>query len=154
NFRTSVSMDNVYVLPEYQNEYAGGYTQDFIDVVDPVDGQTYKRLNYSADESWGPRMDGTMYRPWYSWYPGTADYGLEIPLVPAEDNVKDFFETGITNTNSLDLQGGNQDVGFRLGFTNMNQSSVIPNSTFNRNSAALNAYYNITPALKAEVNLT
>src|SRR5690606_3660642 len=35
NFRTSVSMDNVYVLPEYQNEYAGGYTQDFIDVVDP-----------------------------------------------------------------------------------------------------------------------
>jgi len=154
NFRTSVSVDNIYVLPEYQNEYAGGYSQSFIDVVDPVDGQTYKRLNYSADESWGPRMDGTLYRPWYSWYPGTDDYGVEIPLVPAEDNVRDFFETGITNTNSLDAQGGNEDVGFRLGFTNMNQSSVIPNSTFDRNSLAVNAYYNITPDLRAEVNMT
>ena len=26
------------VLPEYQNEYAGGYTQDWITAVDPEDG--------------------------------------------------------------------------------------------------------------------
>ena len=33
----------------------------------PEDGQTYNILNYAADESWGPKMDGTMYRPWWSW---------------------------------------------------------------------------------------
>ncbi|RYF84653.1 MAG: hypothetical protein EOO03_14485, partial [Chitinophagaceae bacterium] len=27
--------------------------------------------NYSTDESWGPRIDGSEYIPWYAWYPGT-----------------------------------------------------------------------------------
>ena len=84
-------------LPDYQNEYAGGYTQDWITAVDPEDGQTYNILNYAADESWGPKMDGTMYRPWWSWIhadftgDGVDDYGTEIPLLPQKNNVKDFF---------------------------------------------------------------
>ena len=96
---STVTADRVYVLPEYQNEYAGGYSQDFSEVVDPIDGQTYRALNYSADESWGPKMDGTTYRPWWSWYPGTPEYGTTIPLVSNPDNVRDFFDTGITNIN-------------------------------------------------------
>ena len=35
-------------LIKYQNEYAGGYTQDFLTTVDPEDGQTYNILNYAA----------------------------------------------------------------------------------------------------------
>ena len=63
---SSVTAENVYILPDYQNEYGGGYTQDFLRAVDPVDGRTYNVLNYAADESWGPKMDGTLYRPWWS----------------------------------------------------------------------------------------
>ncbi len=48
---SSVTAENVYILPEYQNEYGGGYTQDFLRAVDPVDGRTYNVLNYAADES-------------------------------------------------------------------------------------------------------
>src|SRR5690606_6337690 len=37
---TSVTADKVYILPEYQNEYAGGYDHSCLTAVDPVGGQT------------------------------------------------------------------------------------------------------------------
>ena len=61
SYSLTTGQEDLLILPEYQNEYAGGYTQDFLTAVDPEDGQTYNILNYAADESWGPRMDGTMY---------------------------------------------------------------------------------------------
>ena len=88
SYSVTTTNENILVLPEYQNEYAGGYTQDWITAVDPEDGETYNILNYAADESWGPKMDGTMYRPWWSWIhadftgDGVDDYGTVIPLLP------------------------------------------------------------------------
>ena len=149
---TSLTFDQVYILPEYQNEYAGGYSQDFITVTDPVDGQDYKVLNYSADESWGPRMDGTTYRPWWSWFPG-EDYGKTIPLEGNENNVRDFFETGQTNQNSFSVQGGDGSASFRLSYANVNQTGVFPNSRFDKNSIGLFGGYEITPKLQVNANI-
>ncbi|MCB0557382.1 MAG: SusC/RagA family TonB-linked outer membrane protein [Lewinellaceae bacterium] len=149
---STVTADRVYVLPEYQNEYAGGYSQDFSEVVDPIDGQTYRALNYSADESWGPKMDGTTYRPWWSWYPGTPEYGTTIPLVSNPDNVRDFFDTGITNINSVSIDGGSETTGFRFGFTNLNQSGVIPNSDLDRNSLNVSVRSKLAERLTFGVN--
>lgn len=148
---TSVTADRVYVLPEYQNEYAGGYEQAFIEYVDPVDGQTYNTLDYSADESWGPRMDGTPYRPYYSWFEG-PDYGKTIPLSPNPDNIRDFFETGLTNTNTVSVDGGGDKTSFRFSFTNLNQSGVLPNSRLDRNSASINAAHSIMNNLTLSVS--
>jgi len=82
---TAVTVERVGLLPKYQNEYGGGYSNDFIPFTyDPArhpaswasfDGQNI--LEYYADESWGPKMDGRMYRPYWSWFPG-ADFGKEI----------------------------------------------------------------------------
>lgn len=152
--KSAISTERVYILPSYQNEYAGGYSQDLIDVVDPVDGRTYKRLNYSADESWGPKMDGTTYRPWYSWYPGTADYGKTVALNPEPDNVKSFFENGFTNTNGIDISGASDLGSIRIGFTNLNQQGVIPNSKYGKNTITAASNLNITKKLSANVNVT
>lgn len=149
---SSVSMDKVYILPEYQNEYAGGYSQDFKEVVDPVDGQTYKTLNYSADESWGPKIDGTSYRPWYSWFPG-ADYGKTVSLTSNPDNVRNFFQTGITNQNSVSINGGGEKTSFRVSYANFNQKGVFPNSKFVKNSLAVSGGYDITERLKVTANV-
>jgi TonB-linked SusC/RagA family outer membrane protein len=142
----SVTADRVYVLPEYQDEYGGGYTQDFLRATDPVDGQEYNVLNYAADESWGPRMDGTQYRPWWSWFPG-EDYGTQIPLSPNPDNIRDFFETGVTFNNSLALTGGNETTTFRLSFTNIQQDGVLPNSELDRTNIGINASTQLTDKL-------
>ena len=155
---SSVSFENVYILPEYQNEYAGGYDQEF----DPYTpdgralesdgsggyqitstgeswtGEVHNALYYAADESWGPKMDGTMYRPWWSWFPGD-DFGTTIPLEANPDNVRNFFDTGITYNNNVAFTGGNQHTTYRLSYTNISQSGVMPNSTLNRNNLNLNA---------------
>ena len=92
SYSSTTSFDDILIMPKYQNEYAGGYTQEWITAVDPEDGKTYNVLNMAADESWGPKMDGTMYRPWWSWIhddftgDGVDDYGTEVPLVPQPNN--------------------------------------------------------------------
>ncbi|PKD42854.1 SusC/RagA family TonB-linked outer membrane protein [Rhodohalobacter barkolensis] len=143
-FNHNTTFEDVYILPEYQNEYAGGYTQNFIQYTDPRDGQTYNGLNYAADESWGPKMDGTMYRPWWSWFDhdftgdGQNDYGTEVPLVPQENNVRDFFETGLRMSNSLSITGGSSNASFRAGLTNTSNSGIVPNSQLDRTSLSFN----------------
>lgn len=150
---SSLAFDNVYLLPEYQNEYAGGYTQDFIPWTDQVDGQEYNTLNYAADESWGPKMDGRQYRPWWSWYPG-EDYGKTIPLNPNPDNVNDFYDTGRNLNNSISMSGGNDKTSFRLSFNNTQQTGVIPNSSLNRTNVALNAETKLTSKLTVNASVT
>lgn len=149
---STLSGDRVYILPEYQNEYGGGYDQAWEETIDPVDGKSYRILNYSADESWGPKMDGTSYRPYWSWYPGTSDYGTEIPLSPNPDNVRNFFDTGITNINNVSIEGGAENTGFRFGFTNLNQTGVMPNSELDRNSLNLNVRHKLAKRLTLGVN--
>ena len=70
--------DKVYILPNYQNSYAGGNTADMFrytwqaghpDEWKTLDGKYYP--DYSDDASWGPRMVGQEYIPWYAWYAGT-----------------------------------------------------------------------------------
>ena len=150
---SSITADNVYILPEYQNSYAGGYTQDFIDQVDPVDGQTYSVLNYAADESWGPRIDGSPYRPWWSWYPGTPEYGTVAPLTANPDNVRDFFETGVTYNNSISMSGGNENTTFRLSFANVTQTGIIPNSKLGRNNIGIAGSTKLTDKLTLTTNV-
>lgn len=146
---SSVTMDEVYVLPNYQDEYAGGYTQDFL--TDAATGHNI--LNYSADESWGPRMDGTLYRPWWSWYPNTPEYGTQIPLTANPDNVRNFFDTGSTLNNSVAIEGGSESTTFRLSFKNVKQQGIIPNSEVVTNNVGIAASTEVTDRLTVSTNL-
>jgi TonB-linked SusC/RagA family outer membrane protein len=143
-FNNNTTFESVYILPDYQNEYAGGYTQNFIQYTDPRDGQTYNGLLYAADESWGPRIEGQMYRPWWSWFDhdftgnGQSDYGTEIPLTANPNNVRDFFDTGVRMSNSLSITGGSTNASFRAGLTNTTNSGVVPNSSLDRTSLSFN----------------
>lgn len=144
DFSNSTSFSNVSELPEYQNEYAGGYTQNFIEYTDPVDGQTYNGLNYAADESWGPRMDGQQYRAWWSWFDsdfdgdGQSDYGETTALNPQPNNVDEFFDTGVRLSNSLGITGGAENISYRVGLNNVNESGVYPNSSIDQTAVNFN----------------
>lgn len=138
DFSNTTTFDRVYILPDYQNQYAGGYTQQLIEYTDPETGEVVKGLNYAADESWGPRMNGQMYRPWWSWFhhdftgDGQDDYGTQIPLEPREDNVRNFFDTGIRLSNSLAISGGSEVATYRASIKQVGQQGVIPNSELDK----------------------
>ena len=77
-------MSSLYLLPEYQNEYGGGYDQNFL----TYEGQLHP--NFSADESWGPALDGTLVRHWDSFIPNSDTFGELRPWSPNPDNIRDF----------------------------------------------------------------
>ncbi|WP_319502028.1 SusC/RagA family TonB-linked outer membrane protein [uncultured Draconibacterium sp.] len=144
---SGLNVTTVAVLPEYQDEYGGGYKQTF----DTYEGEPV--VNYAADESWGPKMDGTLVRQWYSWYPDDPNYGKMTPFIAHPDNIKDFYETGITTNNNIALEGGGDDTLFRLSFTNFKQTGTLPVSELNRNTIAFNGSTKLTDKFTASASM-
>ncbi|WP_163323113.1 SusC/RagA family TonB-linked outer membrane protein [Draconibacterium mangrovi] len=144
---SGLNVTTVAVLPEYQDEYGGGYKQTF----DTYEGEPV--VNYAADESWGPKMDGSLVRQWYSWYPDDPNYGKMTPFIAHPDNIKDFYETGITTNNNVALEGGGDNTLFRLSFTNFKQTGTLPVSELNRNTIAFNGSTKLTDKFTASASM-
>ena len=160
DYNHSTTFDKVYVLPSYQNTYGGGYSQTFPTftynpAVHPAewaawDGQNM--INYAADESWGPKMDGTLVRHWDSWYPGD-EYGKLRPFSPNPDNVRNFFDTGVTSSNNVAFSGGNNDTFFRMSLGNTNQTGVLPGSALKKVNVSFNGTAKLSEKLTSNASV-
>jgi TonB-linked SusC/RagA family outer membrane protein len=141
---TELQFQDLLVLPDYQNEYGGGagpFTRN-------AEGQDV--VTFRIDESWGPRLDGRPVRQWYSYYPEIPEYyGQATPWVAHPNNVRDFYNLGLQNTNSIALSGGDDKATFRAAYTNLNARGIMPNSNLQRNTINLNGSLNLTDRLKA-----
>ncbi|MEN8249354.1 MAG: SusC/RagA family TonB-linked outer membrane protein [Bacteroidota bacterium] len=141
--------ENVSRLPQYQNEYGGGLGNSF-DQID-IDGTSYNTPYYAMDQSWGPKLDGTMVIPWWSVYDWEANgkNGVPetVPWVAQPSNIRDFFETGFLAKTNIAFYGGNDKADFRLSYTNFNQTGVYPNSRLGRNTINFSGNLNLTSKL-------
>ncbi|MET0463316.1 MAG: SusC/RagA family TonB-linked outer membrane protein [Chitinophagaceae bacterium] len=142
---SGVTVDKIYILPNYQNEYAGGGVSDLIqykwvagqpEAWKALDGKYYH--DYTDDASWGPRMTGQEYIPWYAWYPGTQYSFKTQPLVAQPNNTRDFYNTGITTTNNINFSKAGDNFSTRISYTNLDIQGLIPNSYLRRNTFAGN----------------
>jgi len=130
---TGIEFENVVRLPKRQKLYGGGYSTTFQTAT--INGKEYNIVDYAADESWGPKLDGTPVLHWYNLDPEyTNDYLNPQPWVYPEHDVTDFFRTGVSNTNNIALSKNSAKGAFRVSFTNKNVKGTIPNSSLNRNS--------------------
>lgn len=146
-------------LPEYQNVYGQGNNGQF-SFVDGAGGGSYD----GVDESWGPKMDGQLIAQFDSprdveGYRGgdlNAPAGSSIiptPWVSHPDNVRDFFETGVTLSNSVSLTAANDFGNVRLSWTNLDQKGMVPNTDLKRNTIALHTEMNVTDRLKVNTSV-
>ncbi|WGH75424.1 SusC/RagA family TonB-linked outer membrane protein [Tenacibaculum tangerinum] len=142
----SVQVSNVYILPDYQNQYGGGYTQQF----GVLNGQNIP--NYAADESWGPRLDGTLVRHWDSWIPGSSEYGKLRPWSPSENDVEDFFNTGLSTNTSLTFSKGGEDYNIKASLRNFDVDGVMPNSSRDLRQVGLSASFDISDKFEVYAN--
>lgn len=158
----STALEELYILPPYQNSYAGGYSSNSASPGSSLDAEGFylfkfkanthpaewsvfdgqRIIDYGADESWGPKMSGQMYRPYYSWYPG-ADFGQLSPLTPQPNNVKDFFDTGRSHNNSIAFSGGSDALTYRITYANQNRTLVQPGAKRDQHQFGINGSYNI-----------
>jgi TonB-linked SusC/RagA family outer membrane protein len=150
----------VYILPSYQNDYAGGntpnmykYTWKDTDPLEwkPLDGKYYP--NYSDDASWGPRMAGQEYIPWYAWYPGTKYTGKTTALVPQPDNARKFFDVGMNYNNNIIFNKTGENFNIRALIGNIYARGSIPSTSFDKTSLALKTDYQINKKLTFSANI-
>lgn len=138
---SNTTFDTPFRQPKWQDEYGQGNKGLF----SFVDG-TGKGVNDGVDESWGPKMDGRLLPQFDS--PLDADgKRIPTPFLPHPDNVNQFYQTGKTYTNNIAITGSNEKGDFRLSFTDLNQSGILPNTDYKRRTVSLNAGWNLTKKL-------
>jgi TonB-linked SusC/RagA family outer membrane protein len=170
-YTLGLTLDRVSVLPKYQNRYGGGYEFDKVyynenpeafpegrqGAYDDNDGLGSYDLvpNYGVDESWGPKFEGQQYRPYWSWDKdlGNPRFGELATWEAQPDNIRDFFETGKTLSNSIAVDGSNDKGTFRLSYSNLDQTSILPNSSLERHNLSFNGGYNVTDRLNVAASV-
>lgn len=156
----STTFDMVGLLPKYQNEYAGGYSQDweifnYNPAIHPASWASFnghKMLDYSADESWGPKIDGTLHRSAWSWQPG-PEFGQLTPITANPNNVRDFFEKPISHNSNIAFSKGGDNYQTRISYTHIINNGIIPNSSQTRDFISAKNSLNIFKGLTADLNI-
>lgn len=105
-----------------------------------------------AKSSWGPKMDGTtVVDNWRSTKYGDTSYD-SYALVPQNNRIDDYYQTGVNYTNSLSLAAGGKSLSGRLAYTDSRNEGITPSHRLNRQYIDANMNFNnkwLTVGLKA-----
>lgn len=153
------------ILPKFQNAFGRGNGNDYVgsNFGYSNNGLYPNGVNDGTDESWGPRLDGSLrgqfnspttngYRGGDVYLPNRGDI-IPSPWSPHPNSARDFFETGYTRFNAVAFSGGNDVANFRFSYTNQDEKGIVPNNDLTRNSFKLNAGYKLSNRLHAETSV-
>lgn len=139
-------------FPKYQNQYGGGYGPYYSGGAHPgleefdVNGDGIDDLvvPFGEDASVGEKFDPSLMVYQYDAFePTSPNFGKATPWVAAENGPEYFLRNSLSLTNSVDVAGGNESTTFRLGYTNMHQEGILPNSKLDRNNFIFNGSYKL-----------
>jgi TonB-linked SusC/RagA family outer membrane protein len=128
----------VSLLPEMQDKFGQGWNGN----------QTY-----IENGSWGPRLDGStqVYGPIWN------NQQLIHKYSALKNNVKDFFDIGITKTHNFSLSGVSTDskLSYYVSYSNSDDNGIMPTSadSYNRNTIAFRSSYQGTDWFKISSSL-
>jgi len=139
---SSLFANEIASMPNYQNEYGGGFDQSF--------GWFFSNWGPSFDEGgpagWGSQdaidENGTLEHPY-----STASLATGIPQAFPEfagarydwkpyDGVKDFFRTGVIASNNINIRGASGDgkVAYNVNYGNLDDQGFTPGNHLTRNT--------------------
>lgn len=84
----------------------------------------------TAGSSWGPVLDGSMKEAWNGETYAYSKYGNKL---------KDYFETGFSQTHNVSIQNGTETSHYRASFGQSSNKGVFPNEELSRTNIDLNA---------------
>lgn len=169
---STVSFENPLRLPKYQNVYGQGLNGEF-EFRDGNGGG----MRDGVDEAWGPKIEGQLIRqfdsPTSNGYRGgdvgnlnsqigpfdlskqLAERGeiTPTPFIAYPDNVKDFFEQGLTYTQNVAVTGANEYGDIRTSYTYMDQKGIVPNTGINRHTVSVSSGYKLTDRLNVRSSI-
>ncbi len=125
NVKSSVSIEKIANLPEYQNLYGSG-----------------SQGNYSSGSngSWGAAFRSLDSVPAWSNY--KAAYPDIFPSANMKyqafpNNVKDLFRTGTVYENSVGINGGDERNSVAITASQLNHNGYVPNSKYTRSNISM-----------------
>ena len=148
---SSITFEGLLTLPEYQNVYGGGSNGEF-SFEDGIGGGT----NDGGLSSFGPRMNGQLIRQFDS--PSNDANGNVVraadvlarsindtttaPITPTAwqarpDNIRDFFETGVTSQHNIAITSASDESRMRFSYSNLRNEGILPNSDLERDGIAI-----------------
>jgi TonB-linked SusC/RagA family outer membrane protein len=140
NFSSNMSFDKISILPEFQTTFAQG---------------SAGRFGYNASTSWGPKIEDLPNDPTYGgntdnaytkdglkqgyyYVPQRKNAGLDPWALPRSyNNAEDFFETGFTWSNSVNVSKGVENGHYSLSLGSANTTGIIPETGIDRYNAKL-----------------
>ncbi|SFI82922.1 SusC/RagA family TonB-linked outer membrane protein [Olleya namhaensis] len=160
SINTSVFVDSAFRLPEFQNSYGQGNSGQF-EYVDGLGGGINDNITYS----WGPQLDAGNFASQFDspvvLSNGTIIRGGDTALYNGDaitptllksnpDNLKDFYQTGVTTINNIAISNGFDTGDYRLSFTDLRSESIIPGVNLDRQTVA--AKLNFEPTDKTTIS--
>ena len=130
---TSIGYDMLSNMIDLQKSYAAG-TNGTVYIAPAQYGADGFPITGGTNQSWGPLISSVS--------------GLK-----AFDNVKNFYQTGVTSNYNLSLSGGNENGTFRASFGHLDQTGIVPNTGLKKTSFNVNSEYKFTEKLKAGADL-
>lgn len=143
SFSSNISFDKISRYPQMQTEYAQG------------SGGVFNPL---ASTSWGPKISNLPNDPTYGgnvpnqynnynaantqgkyYVPQRANAGLDPWVTPqVYNNLKDFFNTGVTWNNSVNVSQATETTNYSFSLGSSNQSGIIPETGMDRYNVKAN----------------
>ncbi len=140
NYHTSYSWDKVSQMHPLQDKYAQGFGGAFQN----FGGTTF---------TWGPEISTLRYDgdKTYKYDPvnGRQIVSNDPNLKQVEpfDNVDEYFQTGHTLRNAINISGGNETTTVFASFSNSQSDGIEPNTEFDRTTAKVSAETKIADKL-------
>jgi TonB-linked SusC/RagA family outer membrane protein len=122
---SSIELSEVNKLPEKQRTYGPGDLGVSELLADPGPDELFFTNDDIAEgtpASWGPRVTNQ----------------------ETYDNYENFYQTGVSFVNNIEVTGGTEKTAFRLSIGDTRQEGVVPETELNRTSVRLSADVDLT----------
>lgn len=181
NISSSVTFENPYIFPAYQNKYGQGLNGEEFMYRRHLTQNNLTEAQYSyqqyafertfryyngrggglfdgRDESWGARLDIGLMLPQFD-SPFTLDASgnpvyQNTPWVSNPSNVRDFYDTGVTYDNTVEIYGSGEKTTARLGLSTMSAAGTIPNTDLTRHSVNFSGIVTLSEKFDARATLS
>ncbi|WP_218029189.1 SusC/RagA family TonB-linked outer membrane protein [Segetibacter aerophilus] len=154
------SLGKALVLPDFQDEYGQGLDGTFTNFRG-TDGKIYTwsaaqaaniqgmpKTSGGRDRftraSWGARMQGQQYED---------QWGNVLSFTPQPNTFQQYFKTERQLMNNLSLEGGSDNINYRLSYGNTNINGYTPGNTLGRNNISLRTVAKLTPKLELDAKV-
>ncbi|MCT3764429.1 SusC/RagA family TonB-linked outer membrane protein [Elizabethkingia anophelis] len=137
---SSLTAEQVYAGPKFQNKYGGGLTPNFVKGTDGINMLNPNTFFYS----YGPVFDGSKVRD--------ID-GRIIDWIPKPDNWKDLYQVGFNRNNLLELSGGADKSTYIFSYNNNYTEGILPRNSFKKDAFYFRGTHEFSKYLQLDASI-